>query len=141
MNHQDPNIVIIGMGTVGKVLASAFAKKRNARTNSLHLIGRTEQSTHDIADRIRDLYGMTVLRHVCDARQTDSLIERLLEINPAIVINVATPDTHVSVMRACLEVGAHYLDTAVFELPGDFNVAAPWYNLNWHCASNFGRRD
>lgn len=128
MNHQDPNIVIIGMGTVGKVLASAFAIKRNARTYNLHLIGRTEQSTRDIADRIWDLFAMTALRHVCDARQTDSLIERLLEINPAIVINVATPDTHVSVMRACLEVGAHYLDTAVFELPGDFNVAAPWYN-------------
>ena len=124
---KNPNIVILGMGTVGKVLATAFAKKRKAHKYNLHVIGRTEHTTYEIAARIEDAYGLHVQRHFCDVRQTWALIEILRTIKPTIVINVATPDTHISVMHACLEVGAHYIDTAVFEMPGDFNVPPPWY--------------
>ena len=128
MNINTANIVVIGMGSVGKVLACAFAKKRRAHTYHLHLIGRTIQSTYEIATRIKDLYGLSPQRHFCDARQIDELIETLRKIGPDIVVNVATPDTHINIMRACLEVGAHYIDTAVFEMPEDFNVPAPWYS-------------
>ncbi len=140
MRIDTANIVIIGMGSVGKVLACAFAKKCKANTYNLHLIGRTEQSTHEIAERIECLYGLSPQRHFCDARQTDALIETFRKIGPTIVVNVATPDTHISIMRACLAVEAHYIDTAVFEMPSDFNVPAPWYSHELALSEEFRQK-
>ncbi|MBX9757067.1 MAG: saccharopine dehydrogenase NADP-binding domain-containing protein [Pseudomonadaceae bacterium] len=128
MSINSPNIVILGMGTVGKVLAAAFAKKRQERTYNIHLIGRSDRSTLEVAEKIQRLYGLSVKRHCCDIMQAESLIEVLNRIKPSIVVNVATPNTHINVMRACLEVGSHYIDTAVYETSNHFNMPPPWYS-------------
>lgn len=141
MNNKNPNIVIIGMGTVGKVIAAAFAKKHRSSPYNLHLIGRTEQSTREIAARIELLYGFNVFHHQCDVLQAASLIQLLSEIEANVVINVATPDTHIDIMRACLEVGSHYIDTAVFETNNDFNMPPPWYSHELALREQFRQRN
>lgn len=128
MGDISTNIVILGMGTVGKVLVSAFAKKNKRADYSLHLVARTATSAEVVANQVERKFGLAAKYYGCDVRDVESLVSVLREANADIVINVATPDTHINVMRACLAVGSHYIDTAVFEQFSDYNVPPPWYS-------------
>jgi saccharopine dehydrogenase-like NADP-dependent oxidoreductase len=49
-----------------------------------------------------------------------------------IVINVGSAFINMSVLRACLDVGAAYIDTAIHEDPGKICEYPPWYgNYEW----------
>jgi saccharopine dehydrogenase (NAD+, L-lysine-forming) len=128
MRNRAVNIAILGMGTVGKVLASAFAKKTQHSEYTLHLITRTDASAKLVADQLKNKFGLTVKHYGCDAFDVEGLSCILREAQADIVINVATPDTHINVMRACLATGSNYIDTAVFENFSDYNSPPPWYS-------------
>ncbi len=128
MNDNPISIVILGLGTVGKVLAFAFAKKYQHADYSLHLVARTATSAKSMADHVKHKFGLTTKHYGCDALDSENLISVLREAQADIVINVTTPDTHINVMQACLAVGSNYIDTAVFEQFSDYNVPPPWYS-------------
>ena len=49
-----------------------------------------------------------------------------------IVINVGSPFVNLSVLTACIDTGAAYLDTAIHEDPAKVCEAPPWYaNYEW----------
>ena len=126
--HESINIVILGVGTVGKVVAAAFAKKHPHTSFTLHVVGRFADSAKGVADRVQAKYGFVASYYGCDVCNYDALVAVLDLAKADIVINVATPDTHLNVMRACLAVGSHYIDTAVYEQNSDYNVPPPWYS-------------
>lgn len=140
MGKKVTNIVILGMGTVGKVLACAFAKKYRDDGYSLHLVARTDESAELVANQVASKYGLAVKHYGCDVRDAGSLVSVLREAGANIVINVATPDTHIDVMRACLTVGSHYIDTALFEEGTDYNVPPPWYSRELELREEFKRK-
>ena len=60
------------------------------------------------------------------------MAELIKDVSADIVLNLATPYCNASIMEACVEVGAHYLDTAVAEDEHVENMPAPWYaNFEW----------
>jgi len=44
------------------------------------------------------------------------------------VINVGSPFVNMTVLQACIETGAAYIDTAIHEDPAKICEAPPWYS-------------
>jgi saccharopine dehydrogenase-like NADP-dependent oxidoreductase len=64
-----------------------------------------------------------------DVAATAALIR---ETGAQIVINVGSPFLNMSVMSACIETGAAYIDTAIHEDPAKICETPPWYaNYEW----------
>eukprot|EP00903_Cladosiphon_okamuranus_P022580 g20775.t1 len=64
-----------------------------------------------------------------DIAATSALIRKT---GAQIVINVGTAFLNMSVLSACLETGAAYIDTAIHEEPGKICETPPWYgNYEW----------
>lgn len=64
-----------------------------------------------------------------DVEATKTLIR---ETESQIVINVGSSFLNMSVLRACIDTGVAYLDTAIHEVPGKVCETPPWYgNYEW----------
>ncbi len=64
-----------------------------------------------------------------DIEATKALIR---ETESQIVINVGSAFLNMSVLRACIDTGVAYLDTAIHEEPGKICETPPWYgNYEW----------
>lgn len=64
-----------------------------------------------------------------DVEATKALIR---ETESQIVINVGSAFLNMSVLRACIDTGVAYLDTAIHEEPGKICETPPWYgNYEW----------
>ncbi|SEK41251.1 Saccharopine dehydrogenase, NADP-dependent [Atopomonas hussainii] len=64
-----------------------------------------------------------------DIEATKALIQ---ETESQIVINVGSAFLNMSVLRACIDTGAAYLDTAIHEDPSKICETPPWYaNYEW----------
>ncbi len=139
------NVIVIGAGAVGAATAHKCAQ-HNDELGEICLASRTpakcEAIVADIARRGSAREPGTPIRvagvDARDRRQVAGLIERE---NAALVINVASPYCNLGVIEACLESGAHYIDTAVYEREGEINVPAPWYaNYEWKYRERFAER-
>jgi len=65
-----------------------------------------------------------------DVEATKALIR---ETQSQIVINVGSAFLNMSVLRACIDTGVAYLDTAIHEEPGKICETPPWYgNYEWN---------
>lgn len=132
-------LVIIGSGAIAQATLMAIAKKRKTRFDCI-LIGRNPKTTTDVAQFVRNKHGLDVETHFCDVHDVKGLASILALHAGCVVANLATPDTHIAVMSACLETGCHYLDTALYEAMDDFNVEPPWYGPEHTLAAAFSRK-
>lgn len=119
-------IVIVGSGTIAAATARLLAKKCKGYFD-YSLVARNSRTASLICNDILRDYGVEMTWHQCDALDRSSLARILRWGEAELVINLATPDTHLEVMRACLDSNCHYVDTALFEAESDFNVSPPWY--------------
>ena len=140
------NVLVIGAGGVGAVTAHKCAQN-NDRLGDVWLASRTVSKCEAIAADIRsrgnlaDASGRLETRAL-DAKDVAATAALVREANASIVLNVGSPHINMAVMEACLETGAHYLDTAVYELEGEMNCPAPWYaNYEWKLRDRFKAAD
>ena len=67
-----------------------------------------------------------------DAMDVEAAKALIRETESQIVINVGSAFLNMSVLRACMDTGAAYLDTAIHEEPGKICETPPWYgNYEW----------
>ncbi len=113
------NILIIGAGGVAHVVAHKCAQNNDIlgdiciASRTIEKCERIIESVHrknNLTDRSKKLYA----KHL-DASQTANVMRVIEETNSAIVINVASTFVNMSIMDACLHVGAAYIDTSVHE--------------------------
>ena len=118
------NILIIGAGGVGRVVAHKVAQNRNV-FKRITLVSRTFSKCELIKSEIgqRDINI-----DVVDADDIFDLIRIFERYNPEIVINVALPYQDLTIMEACLQKGIYYLDTANYEHP---DIARFEYKEQW----------
>lgn len=103
-------VLIIGAGGVGRVVTHKCAQLPDVFSD-IWLGSRTVDKCEQIASEIdRNIHTVQV-----DADNTDSLIELIKRIQPALVIHVALPYQDLTIMDACLATGVDYLDTANYE--------------------------
>ena len=129
-----PNILIIGAGGVAQVTAHKVAQWR-AEFGALHIASRTAAKAEAIVAGIRargHLDGTDMAVHALDGMDKAAVIALIREVQAGIVINVGSPFINMTVLEACIETGAAYMDTAIHEDPDKICEAAPWYaNYEW----------
>jgi saccharopine dehydrogenase-like NADP-dependent oxidoreductase len=79
--------------------------------------------------------------HALDAMDIEATKALIKSTGSQIVINVGTAFLNMSVMRACIDTGAAYIDTAIHEEPDKICETPPWYaNYEWKRADEAPRR-
>lgn len=129
------NVLIIGAGGVAHVVAHKCAQN-NALLGDIHIASRTLAKCQAIIASIGEkgsLQQPGVLRaHALDAMDVAATSRLIRETGSRIVINVGSPFLNMSVLAACIESGAAYLDTAIHEDPRKVCETPPWYaNYEW----------
>jgi saccharopine dehydrogenase-like NADP-dependent oxidoreductase len=129
------NVLIIGAGGVGQVVAHKCAQNNDV-LGDIHIASRTIDKCRAIVESVhlkKNMKQPGILEahelNALDVEATKALIEKT---GAQIVINVGQAFINMSVLSACLETGAAYMDTAIHEEPDKICETPPWYsNYEW----------
>jgi len=129
------NVLIIGAGGVAQVVAHKCAQN-NDILGDLHIASRTQAKCDAIIASVHEKGAMKVAgvfqSHAVDAMDSAAVAALIRATGTQIVINVGAPFVNMSVLDACIETGAAYLDTAIHEDPAKICETPPWYgNYEW----------
>lgn len=129
------NVLIIGAGGVAQVVAHKCAQN-NDRLGDLHIASRTAAKCEAIIASVHDKAAMKVpgvfAAHAVDAMDPAAVAALIRQTGAQIVINVGSSFVNMTVLEACIETGAAYLDTAIHEDPAKICETPPWYgNYEW----------
>jgi len=134
-NPSKKDVLIIGAGGVAQVVAHKCAM-HNDVLGEIHIASRTQDKCDAIAQSVKEKNSFklpAVLHtHQVDAMDTQALIQLIEETGIQIVINVGSAFVNMTVLEACIETGAAYIDTAIHEDPRKICETPPWYdNYEW----------
>ncbi|WP_417412819.1 saccharopine dehydrogenase family protein [Hoeflea sp.] len=132
------NVLIIGAGGVAQVVAHKCAQNNDV-LGDINIASRTKAKCAAIIASIAEKGAMkqegVLAGHALDAMDIEATKALIKSTGSEIVINVGTAFLNMSVMRACLDTGAAYIDTAIHEEPGKICETPPWYgNYEWQRA-------
>ena len=138
------NVLIIGAGGVAHVAAHKAAMNNDVLGN-ICLASRTLSKCEHIIESIHAKNHLkdssyTITARALDAMDIPATVRLIRETRSEIVINLGAAFINMSVLEACLETGAVYMDTAIHEEPDKVCETPPWYgNYEWkrkdRCAS------
>lgn len=131
-------VLIVGAGGVAHVVAHKCAQN-NKLLGSLHIASRRREKCEAIIRSIQEkgsLQSPGILEaHALDALDIPATVRLIRETGVGIVINVGSAFLNKSVLKACIETGAAYIDTAIHEDKDKVCEAPPWYaNHEWKLA-------
>ncbi|WP_201542717.1 saccharopine dehydrogenase family protein [Psychrobacter faecalis] len=134
-NPSKKDVLIIGAGGVAQVVAHKCAM-HNDVLGEIHIASRTQDKCDAIAQSVKEKnsFKLPVVLHThqVDAMDTQALIQLIEETGIQIVINVGSAFVNMTVLEACIETGAAYIDTAIHEDPRKICETPPWYdNYEW----------
>ncbi|PSJ45221.1 saccharopine dehydrogenase [Zobellella endophytica] len=129
------NVLIIGAGGVAQVVAHKCAQHNDVLGN-IHIASRTVEKCQKIVDSVREKGSLKVAgelqAHALDALDIAATKALIDKTQSQLVINVGSAFVNMSVLQACIETGAAYLDTAIHEDPAKICENPPWYaNYEW----------
>ncbi len=129
------NVLIIGAGGVAHVVAHKCAQN-NILLGDIHIASRTLSKCWAIIESIRAKDSQQgpgkLAAHALDAMDVEATKALIRDTRSQIVINVGSAFLNMSVLQACIETGAAYLDTAIHEDQDKVCEAPPWYaNHEW----------
>ncbi|NLD70963.1 MAG: saccharopine dehydrogenase family protein [Limnobacter sp.] len=129
------NVLIIGAGGVAHVAAHKCAQN-NILLGDIHIASRTLAKCEAIIASIREKGSQRgsgrLKAHQLDAMDVEATKALIRATGSQIVLNLGSPFLNMSVMTACIETGAAYLDTAIHEDPDKVCESPPWYaNYEW----------
>ena len=128
--------MIIGAGGVAHVAAHKAAM-HNDVLGDICIASRTVSKCDEI---IASIHAMGHLKNKSgklysrslDALDIPATIKLIRETKSEIVLNLGNAFVNMSILEACLETGAVYLDTAIHEDPDKVCEQPPWYaNYEW----------
>ncbi|WP_420409956.1 saccharopine dehydrogenase family protein [Hoeflea sp.] len=129
------NVLIIGAGGVAQVVAHKCAQNNDV-LGDIHIASRTKSKCDAIIASVHEKKAMKTdgvfEGHELDALDIEATKALIQSTKSEIVINVGTAFLNMSVMRACLDTGTAYIDTAIHEEPDKICETPPWYgNYEW----------
>lgn len=122
MSHST---LIIGAGGVGNVVAHKCAQVPEV-FGPITLASRTVSKCDRIAADVQAATGVAIEVAAVDADNINETADLIRRTGAEVVINVALPYQDLSIMEACLQAGAHYLDTANYEPLEDAKFEYKW---------------
>ena len=110
--------------------------QNNDRLGDLHIASRTLSKCEAIIASVHEKNAMkqdgVFKAHAVDGMDTDAVAALIKETGCQIVINVGSPFVNMTVLQACIDTGAAYIDTAIHEDPTKICETPPWYgNYEW----------
>jgi len=129
------NVLIIGAGGVAQVVAHKCAQNNDV-LGDLHIASRTVAKCEAILESVHEKGAMkqqgVFKAHALDAMDSAAVAQLIRDTGCQIVINVGSPFVNMTVLQACIETGAAYMDTAIHEDPAKICETPPWYgNYEW----------
>ncbi|MCB2116263.1 MAG: saccharopine dehydrogenase family protein, partial [Rhodobacteraceae bacterium] len=129
------NVLIIGAGGVAQVVAHKCAQANDV-LGDLHIASRTKAKCDAIIESVQAKGAMKVPgvfeAHAVNAMDTSAVAALIHKAGAEIVINVGSAFVNMTVLDACIETGAAYMDTAIHEDPAKICETPPWYgNYEW----------
>lgn len=129
------NVLIIGAGGVAQVVAHKCAQHNDVLGN-VHIASRTAEKCQAIVDSVKEKGSLKVAgelqAHALNALDIEATKALIDKTQSQLVINVGSAFINMSVLQACIETGAAYLDTAIHEEPDKICETPPWYaNYEW----------
>lgn len=129
------NVLIIGAGGVANVVAHKCAQ-HNDELGRIAIASRTISKCHAIIDSVKAKGSLkqpaSIQAFALDALNVEATKALIRDTESQIVINVGSAFLNMSVLRACIDTGAAYLDTAIHEEPDKICETPPWYaNYEW----------
>ncbi len=130
------NVLIVGAGGVAHVAAHKAAMN-NELLGDICIASRTLSKCDEIIESVKRKGHVQNSANKLYSRQIDALdipeMVKLIKIsNSMIVINLDQAFLNMSILEACLETGAVYIDTAIHEEPDKVCETPPWYaNYEW----------
>ena len=115
-------VLIIGAGGVGTVVAHKMASVPEVFDDIL-MASRTQSKCDAIAAAVG---GNRIRTAQVDADNVSELVPLIRSFHPELVVNVALPYQDLTIMEACLEAGANYLDTANYEPKDEAKFEYKW---------------
>ena len=133
------NVLIIGAGGVAQVVAHKCAQNNDV-LGDIHIASRTKAKCEKIIASVHEKKAMKqpglLEGHALDALDIEATKALITSTKSQIVINVGTAFLNMSVLRACMDTGVAYIDTAIHEEPGKICETPPWYgNYEWKRAA------
>ncbi len=129
------NVLIIGAGGVAKVVAHKCAQ-HNDVLGEIHIASRNIAKCEAIIESIARKQNLkvpgTLQAHAVDALDVPALVALIQKIGVSMVLNLGSSFVNQTVLKACIEAGVAYLDTAIHEDPEKICETPPWYaNYEW----------
>ncbi|MBR0554864.1 saccharopine dehydrogenase family protein [Ciceribacter sp. L1K23] len=133
------NVLIIGAGGVAQVVAHKCAQNNDV-LGDIHIASRTKAKCDAIIASVHEKKAMkqegVLEAHALDALNIEATKALIKKLGTEIVINVGTAFLNMSVLRACMDTGVAYIDTAIHEEPNKICETPPWYgNYEWKRAA------
>jgi saccharopine dehydrogenase-like NADP-dependent oxidoreductase len=133
------NVLIIGAGGVAQVVAHKCAQNNDV-LGDIHIASRTKSKCDAIIASVHEKKAMKqsglLEGHALDALDIEATKALIQKTGCQIVINVGTAFLNMSVLRACMDTGVAYIDTAIHEEPNKICETPPWYgNYEWKRAA------
>ncbi len=138
-------VLILGAGGVAHVVAHKCAMNNDV-LGDICIASRTQKKCDAIIESVvrknhlKDSSKKLYSRQV-NALDIPAVVQLIKDTQSEIVINVGQSYINMSVLEACIEAGAVYMDTAIHEDPDKVCENPPWYaNYEWkrkdRCAEN-----
>jgi saccharopine dehydrogenase-like NADP-dependent oxidoreductase len=130
------NVLIIGAGGVAHVAAHKAAMNNDA-LGDICIASRTLEKCDAIIESVNRKGHLKEPNHRLYSARLDALdipatVKLIKKTKSGIVINLGAAFINMSVLEACLETGAAYIDTAIHEDPDKVCEEPPWYaNYEW----------
>jgi saccharopine dehydrogenase-like NADP-dependent oxidoreductase len=130
------NVLIIGAGGVAHVAAHKAAMHNDA-LGDICVASRTLSKCEAITESVQRKGHLLDPSRKFHARRLDAFdiaatVALIRETESQIVVNLGSAFINMSVLEACIETGAAYIDTAIHEEPDVVCEDPPWYaNHEW----------
>jgi len=106
-------LMVIGCGGVATVAIHKCCE--NPLFTEIMLASRTVSKCDVLAEKLKDKTSAKITTRTVNADSKEELVSLMKEFKPHTVLNVALPYQDLTIMDACLEAGANYVDTANYE--------------------------
>ena len=118
-------VLVVGAGGVGAVAVVKMAMHPDI-FKEITLASRTLSKCDDIAANVKTRTGITIKTAQVDAMDVAAVVALIKKTGAELVVNLALPYQDLALMDACLEAGAHYLDTANYEPEDEAKFEYHW---------------
>jgi saccharopine dehydrogenase-like NADP-dependent oxidoreductase len=130
------NVLIVGAGGVAHVTAHKCAQNNDV-LGDICIASRTQSKCDAIIESIKRKKHLKDSSKKLYSRQINALDleadkKLIKDTNSQIVLNLAQSYVNMTLLQACIETGAVYVDTAIHEEPDKVCEDPPWYgNYEW----------